>query len=329
MKEVKSPKMDELELTRRAFGEPPEDPEARARARARLRAVMHGQQPAPGPARRFARMPLVAALVAALVLAGILVVPFTRSSAVAEELRRLREVTVAGPVPTLGPGEVFEVHTESMLPETQTMIETGVSFTLIVHSRETYVLDRDGSGLLTRTIDEVSFATPADQARWSAAGSPEIPEAGTSQRTQIRPGQALWLNLQALSIDPTQLLVALRSGAVWPHPPGDDQVFGLIGMLFERAPIDPAQRLALLDVIGQLDDVRALGDVSDPTGRIGVGFSVTSSAGTAVLIFDPRTAQILSSLTYPAGGSLTMPTQWVAYRSAAVVIAPTIQGWVS
>ena len=314
--------MDELELTRRAFGEPPEDPEARARARARLRAAMRRPKPAPSPARRSARLPVLAALTAALVLAGILLVPSTRSSAVAEELRRLREVTVAGPVPTLGPGQVFEVRTESLVTKAHITIETGTSFSLLVRSRETYVLDHEGSGVLTQVIEQVSFETPADQARWRAGGSPEIPQPGDTPRTQIRPGQALWLDLQALPADPAALLQALRSGAVWPHPPGDDQVFWLIGMLFERAPIDEAQRLALLDVIGQLGGVSVLGETPDPIGRVGVGFSVKSSAGTTVLIFDPASAQVLASLTYPAGGSLARPSRWAAYLSAAVVNAP-------
>ncbi len=317
--------MDEIEIARRAYGDPPDDPEARARARVRLRVAMRSPVTTVGtvggePRRRVLVLAMVVALLALL---GGLVLPASPPSAVASELRNLREVLVAGPVSTLAPGTSLQVRTESVHTETQTDLITGRAFTLIVRSSEVSRLDRNGGGLVTQTIDQVSFASPVDVASWQASGSPQLPRPGDVHREKIRPGEALWYDVRALSADPNVLLERLRRGAVAPLPPGDDQVFRLIGELLGHAPLDLSQRLALLDVIGRLHGVAYLGQVTDPMGQRGAGLSVTGEHGTSVLIFDTSSAHMLAAETYPVGAPLSQtPPTWVAFGSTKIVPTP-------
>lgn len=309
--------MDEVELTRRAYGELPEDPEARARARVRLRAAMldsvEGSPPVPRR-RQHRRLPVLAALVAMLALAGTLLLPVQPS--VAAELQRLRQTIAAGPVTELDPATSLEVDIVASLSVTSTDLVSGEAYTLIVGSRETFVLGEDGTGDVTEIIDSVSFANPDDEAAWRAAGAPTLPKPGDVERQQIGPGEAVFYDPGALSSDPERLLEALRSGAVAPLPPGDDQVFWLIGHLLGHVPLELPQRLTLIEVIGALEGVSSLGGVTDPIGRAGEGFAVDAAGGRTVLIFDPSTGRLLASELHP---SSPMPSSWIAYLSVRVV----------
>jgi hypothetical protein len=317
--------MDEIEIARRAYGDPPDDPEARARARVRLRVAMRPPlTPAglveTGPRRRVLVLAVVLALLALL---GGLVLPASQPSAVASELSHLREVLVVGPLLTLAPGTSLQVRAESVHAETHTDLVTGQSYALIVRSNDVSRIDRDGAGLFTQTIEQVGFATPADRASWQVAGSPQLPRPGDVHRKKIRPGQALWYDVGALSTDPNVLLERLRGGAIAPGPPGDDQVAWLIGQLLGHAPLGLPQRLALLDVIGRLRGVAYLGQVTDPTGQRGAGFSVMGEHGTSVLLLDTSSARVLASETYPVGAPLSQaPSTWVAFGSTRIVPTP-------
>ena len=317
--------MDETQIARRAYGDRPEDPEARARARVRLRATMRSPVEAVGPVgsvpRR--RVLVLAVLVALLALWGAIMFPASQPSAVASGIRHLREALLAGSVLTLGPGTSLQVGTETMHPELRTDLVTGQTFALVVRSNEVSRIGRDGSGLVTQTIEQVGFATPADRARWQAAGSPALPRPGDAHREKIRPGEALWYDVGAVSTDPNVLLEHLHGGAVAPIAPGDDQVFWLIGELLGHAPLGLPQRLALMEVIGRLHGVAFLGEITDPIGRRGEGFSVTGEHGPSVLIFDASSARLLASEAYPVATPFSQtPSSWVAYESTRIVSTP-------
>jgi hypothetical protein len=72
--------------------------------------------------------------------------------------------------------------------------------------------------------------------------------------------------------------------------------FQVIGDLLRASPIRPRVRAALYTILSRMPGVAYGGRVTDPLGRAGIEVSIAQSAGEdpAILIFDPRTAQLLS-----------------------------------
>jgi hypothetical protein len=310
--------MDELELTRRALGVPPEDPQARALARARLRAAFK-DQPLPGPSGRRRRgIASVAIAVAVAVLAVVLVVSSHRDDATAAALRGLRQELVLDPVSGLIPGETLVVQTESFHLETLTDLPSGKKYGVEVLSSDTFQLESDGSGVVKRVIASVELASEADEKAWLAAGSPPLLHAGQVLTESIERGGSLWYDVSSVSTDPDTLLRRLRSGEIAPITGSDDQVFSLVSLLLGRAPLDQGQRLALLDVITHLNPTSMVDGVSDPLSRSGMGFEVRTQTGTTRTIFDPATGRVLATETFDERSA---PTAWIAFTSSEVVAA--------
>jgi hypothetical protein len=72
--------------------------------------------------------------------------------------------------------------------------------------------------------------------------------------------------------------------------------FVVIGDLLRASPIQPPVRAALYTILSRMPGVTYDGRVTDPLGRPGIEVSIAHSSGEppAILIFDPRTAQLLS-----------------------------------
>ena len=72
--------------------------------------------------------------------------------------------------------------------------------------------------------------------------------------------------------------------------------FQVIGDLLRASPIQPPVRAALYTILSRMAGVTYDGRVTDPLGRRGIEVSIAHSSGEppAILIFDPRTAQLLS-----------------------------------
>lgn len=128
-----------------------------------------------------------------------------------------------------------------------------------------------------------------------------------------------WFDLSALPTDPEQLLDALRSV---PRPPGDDQVFLLIGELLAQGDASPGLRSSLFEVTAKLEGVELVAEVADPRGgRSGVGLQIDGTESRKRLVFDPQTADLLAIELYPveADGSVGPVSSWVVSHPAMVV----------
>jgi len=197
--------MDELELTRRAFGDPGEDPEARERIRARLREAIRDERP---PRRRSAL--LAAAIAAAVGLVAIAVVfalvPLGGGPAAAAELRRLGALAADAEGPAIGAGEFVLTPSEELRPEIRTDLEAGVSFTVRSRLRLGTWIAADGSGFRRTEVLSTDFASDADREAWIEAGRPEVPEAGEVRIERYPPGEGPWVDLSRVSRQPGPLL---------------------------------------------------------------------------------------------------------------------------
>lgn len=84
--------------------------------------------------------------------------------------------------------------------------------------------------------------------------------------------------------------------------------FDAIRTAYLDQPLPPAVRAAMLRYLGEINDLKVAGEVTDRAGRRGIGFSLDSDAGglptRETLIFDPDTGKLLGDeeiLTKDAG----------------------------
>jgi hypothetical protein len=315
--------MDELELTRKALRGPAADPAARERVRARLVVAIAGE------GRRRRRRVFAAAAAIAAVLAAILVttlaLPFGPPSAAASELRRLGAVAAASPAPKIGPGEYVLAHSEELSLELRTDVVAGASFTVLSRLDIQTWIASDGSGFRRIEVISSGFAAPADREAWEAAGRPDVPRAGDIELKPYSAGKAPWFDLSVLpNAAPQSLLDALRSGLPVRRPPGDDQVFLLIGQLLAQGNASPELRSKLFEVAAELEGVELVGEVADPLGRQGIALAVDGAGSRTQLVFDPESAELLAIELYPLGGdgSVGPVSAWTASYPAIVADSP-------
>lgn len=85
------------------------------------------------------------------------------------------------------------------------------------------------------------------------------------------------------------------------------------GVLNFTAP--PTVRSALFRMLATLPGVQYLGKVTDPLGRTGDTIGLIQKGSDIVVIFDPKTSQVLDETPTPHGGPIHLPTQmppWLA-----------------
>ena len=315
--------MDELELTRAAFGRPAADAAARERARARLVEAIEEER----RDRRSSSRPRLTVLVAAAVFVSVALVavmvttPFGGPSAAAAELRRLGAIASANQALTPGPGEFVLARSDELRPEARTDLVSGLSFTVDSRLRIENWIAEDGSGYQRTEVITVDFATPSDREVWEEAGRPDLAQAGDVRLERYKPGKAPWFDVGALPTDPDELLEVLRSGTPIPWPSGDGKIFELIGSLLAQGDASPELRSALFQIATDLDGVQLIGEVRDPLDRQGVGLVVDGAASRTQLVFDPATSHLLAIEFYPISddGSIGALESWAASAPAQVV----------
>jgi hypothetical protein len=124
-------------------------------------------------------------------------------------------------------------------------------------------------------------------------------------RGQLTFGWGLsYRQLQRLPSDPAKLkrlVYQQAAGSSKAADPGSSNTlafeeFQVIGDLLRASPIRPDVRAALYTILSGMPGISYDGRVTDPLGRAGIEVSVAHSPGEdpAILIFDPRTAQLLS-----------------------------------
>lgn len=311
--------MDDADLLRRALGEPGTDPAARERARARLRAEIEATTS--GTSRRAGKQLILVGIAAIAITVALVaaIVPATRESATARELRGLGELASAQPTVAPHLGQVLVWTAETHHLEGFTDVANGIAYELTIRSSLERRTDAQGGILEKETIRSVEFASKGDRAAWEQAGSPELPTSGDVRREQFPPGDAGWFDLDAISTDPDVLLEGLRDGEVAPLSPGEDEVFLLIGQLLGEPSLTLEQREALFEVAASLEGVEALGDVTDPLGRFGRGFALETADRRAVIIFDPADAMPLATELFDLRSGTPQLFTWAAFEGAELV----------
>ncbi|GAA0601357.1 CU044_5270 family protein [Kribbella sandramycini] len=197
-------------------------------------------------------------------------------------------------------------------------------------------------------------ATPADEAKWRAQGSPtswdqsELDRHITHEPTEpvvnemsfedVPPGYYLSgdkpltaQQIAALPTDPVKLRAVLARGAD-PSSPSlvDYQVYNSAGRLLFEAPSPPKLRGAALRVLSALPGVTIERDIKDPLGRTGTKVSLKTdfdrikpgptptlfSDGRIDYIIDPVHGRLLASQTYgpKSGADIVLESGWTNER---------------
>jgi hypothetical protein len=172
-------------------------------------------------------------------------------------------------------------------------------------------MGRDRTRTITNEDATVTFATPAGEAAWKAAGSPTLMTAyGTSRQPVtsdyhmsfhwgVGSAQFTWDDLRHLRTA-GQLDAALRR--MWDREPDKSGQFGTTSYseyVFEwtaqllTAPVQPAIRGAIYQLLAAQPGIINIGTVMVPDGRSGTGLAVSGGAGD-FLIIDPGTAQAIA-----------------------------------
>jgi hypothetical protein len=175
-------------------------------------------------------------------------------------------------------------------------------------------MGRDRARTITNEDVAVTFATPAGEAAWKAAGSPPLLTAyGTSRQPVTSdyhmsfhwgPGSAqfTWDDLRQLRTA-GQLDAVLRR--MWDREPDKFGQFGSTSYseyVFEwtaqllTAPVQPTIRAAIYQLLAAQPGLIDVGTVLVPDGRTGTGLAVSGGAGD-FLIIDPGTAQAVAEGT--------------------------------
>lgn len=314
--------MDELELTRRALAGDA-DPAALERVRSSLgRAIEDEGRPRPA---RWRAVLAVAAAVGLVVLAIALSVPAPTAAA---ELRRWGAIASTQGQLQPEPGEFLLLRSLEETRDGQTALDGEGrvlgSYDLITRSRVSTWVAADGSAVRRKEVLRSGFASDADRATWAAIGGPgpTPPGVDTSRSTNAIH------DVRGLPTEPGALLGALRSGAVADRPPGDDQVFILIGEILAQGVAPPELRSGLFEVAARLDGIALVGEVEDPRGRSGTAVELTTANSRIRLVFDADAVQILAIEVYATvtdGGEQL--SWWTAVEPTVVVgSAPTPEG---
>ena len=276
--------MDERELTRRFFGEPADDPAAKARARDLLEGRIGG-------GRRRTPLAVAAALVVAILGTSLIWSATRPDTAAAKALGDLAAIQPNGLEP--GAGEYLYRMSSELRTETSTVLGAGTYRIQVVLSIEQWIA-ADGSGERRSVVEGVGFATEADEEAWSEPGAPTLPRVGDVRADTFGLGEGPYVAAAEIPLGADPLLSALRSGRIMANGGSEADVFRAIGDLLAQGRLPRATRAALLEAASQLEGIQLIGPVSDATGRPGEGFSVRTDNLETRLIFDPETGQLLA-----------------------------------
>jgi hypothetical protein len=159
------------------------------------------------------------------------------------------------------------------------------SFDALVGKHREIWIGSDGSGLIRETSGPVGFFTSEGEARWRAAGSPNLEGSGIDL---FAPG-CLGLGRQELAKlppDPARLGSELsRRG-----PLTLQRVYNLLG----EALVEPELCRAVYELARRLDHMEELGETRDQLGRPGRGLARVEHGDRVEAIFDSDTSELIS-----------------------------------
>ena len=300
---------DELQLLRQHRGEPspPGEDERlaarRALAKAIQREVLGAHRSVDGPSRggsirrarrlgfALATSVAVLVLVGSFLRAGSSTGPALAAPAVLDRLARIA-ASQGGQRP--GPGQYLYTATRS-LTSSDTQIHGNLTCEAqFLQYRRNWV-SANGEGLFTESDGPAHYPSRSDASRCRA-----LPQAGAEARgtsyTWAAPG-CLSIDpipLDNLPRDPATLRARLLTGKVEGGPPGPAEAFTQVGDLLRETDAPPTLRAALYRAAAGLPGVKFLGNVTDRSGRRGLGLALDSHGTRHELIFSAQTSALLS-----------------------------------
>jgi hypothetical protein len=235
--------------------------------------------------------------------------PGSALPAAAATLHRFARIAAKQPAGAAPQAGQF-VYTKSQWVNVNSQISNDPSTTFSVIqpvTREAWI-GVDGSGRLLETTGISSFPTPADEAAWKAAGSPDLAEEETSD-TAFDPGPEglYFVDLSELPTDPVALRKVLEARQIEDGPAGDAETFTIVGDLLRETYGSPALRAALYEVAASLPGVELVGNTTDASGRPGIAVAYVSNGSRDELIFDPQTAELLGETSVAIDGNSGVP----------------------
>lgn len=303
--------MDEFELTRRALDEDEVDAAALERVRSRLRAETRKER-----ARRRGRWVVAAAAVLAAVVVAIGLASPTPREAAASELRRLADIAEGQRPLRPGPGQFLLIRSEELRRESSSTIGVEGSFEFNTRLRVSTWVAQDRSGFRREEVLS-SVISDADRQAWLDADRPQLE---VPRSLEYLPGDVPIPDVSHWPTDADALLPALRSGELVERPPGDDQVFILIGEILSQDVAGPELQAALFECAARLDGVVLVGQAEDQLGRSGTAVELPSPGSRTRLVFDPDSAQLLAMEVYEADVAGRMELEsWIAPQPTIVV----------
>lgn len=272
----------------------------------------------------------VAALLAVAFLPGARLGP---SPAAAQALERVAVAAAAQPAAPAGRWAYTRARTLYGTTNTDDPPYT----VLLPSERESWVAP-DGAARIVETPGNPIFLSESDRRRWEAGGGRMKAGPRSDRRYRSLPlSQALYADVSGLPTEPDALEAELRRQVETQNPPPGDG-YSASGELRDRISSllhSPASsgdlRAALYRVLARLPDVELLGEVRDPLGRSGVGFTSPGGYGdeanptSRLLIVDPETGNVLAEQTV-----MEQRVGWIDAAPGDVIgeIVYVEQGWV-
>lgn len=285
--------------------------------------------------RRRLAIPALGAVAAAVIVGLVLTIGSagsggsTAGNAVAE-LTGVAEAAAAQP-PVAAGGPLAYLKTQTLAADTA--VANGHSWSVYrPETREEWAAP-DGSGRIRTVQDPPQFVGPGDRAAWEAAGSPEFlpPDSASEAEDREVPAGTFGTELAGLPSDPEALadVIETRAQNAAEGIPVKARMLELTAEYLADPSASPDLRRALYEAVAYVPDVQFFGGVSDPAGRQGVAVGVeTSYSGGPerfLLIYDPKSSQVLATEDLSVGSQGFADAQNAVLASSVFLDAGSVQ----
>lgn len=211
--------------------------------------------------------------------------------------------------------------------ETRTSASSSPSGRVYPTTTRTEWLGRNKWFQVTAGNDAVGeFTGPANgwaltpDGHWLSTPGHHVAQPGRTEQTSWYVGSSpvpektvTWDELKTLPTEPKALRAKLLGDATGPQ--AELGLFNGIDALLADAPAGPQLRAALYEVLAGIPDVHLVGRAEDSTGRTGTAVELKAGAGSSRVIVDPKTSQLLETVTVTATEGVTGRTR-TTYLSA-------------